>query len=142
MRWAFVIGLVCIAACSRAPSDATPRGALALFIAAMNDGSDANLEKAFAFMSEADRAALSKRAELATALSGKDYKGWQMIAPDRFYLNFAVQDGTLGMTETIHGDLATVHLKGRDGGTADVALRRESGHWRVVLGLAAGASSE
>ena len=129
--------LLGLCACSSAPSDETPSGALLMFLGAMerSDWNQEALREAYALLSADAREALEERAEMANALSGRDFEPWQMLAQGRFRLRFAPrQDG--GLSERIDGDRAVVVVTGsRDGERAEVPMVLEDGEWRVDLDI-------
>lgn len=133
-----VVG-VCVAslaACAPAPSDATPTGALRMFLRAMeNATSDATaLEQAFELLDAGARSALEQRARDASALAnGREFAPWEMLAQGRYRVRFAYAEYG-SMREHVVGDNAAVTVVGTDGSSrANVPLVREAGHWRVVL---------
>lgn len=123
------------AACSSTPSDETPSGALEMFLDAMlrSDWDQDALKEAYGLLSSDARDALRDRAEMANALSGRDFEPWQMLVQGRFRLRFAPrQEG--GMAERIDGERAVVVVTGeRDGERAEVPMVLEDGAWRVDL---------
>lgn len=131
-----VLGLAAlVAACSDAPSDTTPAGALTLFLEAMDRGAhdDTSLADAYRLLCGEAREALTHRAREATALGGgRDFEPWEMLAQGRFRPHFTPHT----MRERVQGDTATVIVTGVQAGErAEVPLRREDGHWCVVLAL-------
>ena len=129
-------GLLAVA-CSSAPSDETPSGALLMFLSAMerSDYNQEALREAYALLSKDAREALEARAEMTNALSGRDFEPWQMLAQGRFRLRFAPRQED-GLSERIDGDRAVVVVTGsRDGERAEVPMALEDGEWRVDLDI-------
>lgn len=124
------------AACSPAPSDETPTGALRMFLRAMElSGSDPlALQEAYGLLDAHARQALEQRARDASALAnGREFEAWEMFAQGRYRVRFAYAEYG-SMRERVDGDRATVTVTGTDGSSrAEVPLVREAGHWRVVL---------
>ena len=93
------------------------------------------LREAYRLVGASARAALARRAERATALSGRAYEPWQMLAQGRFRLRFSPASRG-GMRERVEGDHAVVTVTGEQPGQhAEVLLVREHGHWRVELSI-------
>jgi hypothetical protein len=128
------LALVTVAACSEAPDDETPSGALRMFLDAMERSSyePAAQEDAYRLLSEASRRQLEERASSATALSGREFEPWQMLVQGRYRLRFTPR----AMDEEIDGDTALVTVRGSgEGQRAEVPLVREDGRWRIKLEL-------
>ena len=127
-----------LAACSPAPSDETPTGALRLFLRAMEEsGSDSTaLESAYGLLDEHARQALEQRARDAGALAnGREFEPWEMLAQGRYRVRFAYAEYG-SMRERIDGERAIVTVEGASGtDRAEVPLVREAGRWRVVLAI-------
>ncbi len=130
--------VVALSACSPAPSDSTPTGALRLFLRAMEQaGSDPTaLETAFGLLDAHAREVLEQRARDASALAnGRQFAAWEMLAQGRYRVRFAYAEYG-SMRERVEHERATVTVVGTSGNDrADVPLVRESGHWRVVLDI-------
>lgn len=124
-----------LASCSSTPSDDTASGALQMFLDAMlrSDRDQDALREAYGLLSSDAREALEKRAEMANALSGRDFEAWQMLTQGRFRLRFSPRaEG--GMVERIDGERGVVIVTGsRDGERAEVPMVLEDGAWRVDL---------
>jgi len=124
--------------CSTAPTDDDPVGALRLFLAAMERSrtQPSAREQAFALLAEPSREALRRRARLATALAGgRDLEPYELLVPGRFRMRFSPRSGD-GFTAQVDGERATVVVRGRgEGERAEVGMRLEGGHWRVLLEL-------
>jgi hypothetical protein len=123
-----------LAQCSSPRAD-SPEDALAAWVAAMNAsrGDPSTRRRAFELLSQRARDNLSRRAELAAQLSGREVKPWEMLAPGRFALRFAFDRQQL--RARIDGDRATVTARGPRAEVAEVAMMREDGQWRVDLAL-------
>ena len=125
-------------ACSSAPTDETPSGALRLWLAAMDRaGQEPSARReAYALLASPARRRLRERAELATSLAGRDFHPWDMLAEGRYRLRFAPKEPG-GMRERISGERAVVIVTGsREWQVAEVPMRLERGKWRVDLALA------
>jgi hypothetical protein len=142
--------LLALAGCGASEGDA-PVEALARFIEAMDrSGQNESARKeAFTMLDETSQAALAERAHRSALVTGRPYEPWEMIAPGRFRLRFALAEHS-GMRATVSGDKAVVHVRGHVGvrgeegrQTATVPMLRQAGTWRVQLPLPAspGASS-
>jgi hypothetical protein len=130
-----MVGLVTSVACSSAPTDETPSGALRLFLAAMDRGAlePSARREAYQLLSTPARRRLRERSELATALAGRDFHPWDMLAEGRYRLRFAPKSAG-GMRERVSGERAVVIVTGaREGQVAEVPMRQERGRWRVDL---------
>lgn len=117
--------------------DSTPSGALRLFVDAMDRSDwDAHaLKDAYHLLAPATRAQLVARARRAEELAGRRLKPWELIAQGRFHLRFVPRDRG-GMVERIHGDHATIVVRGAGAGErAEVSMVREGRHWRLLLDL-------
>ena len=135
-----ILALVALAlgGCTKAPSDATPSGAVRLFLAALqrSERDPGALEDAYRLLSSPSRRALTERAHLAGSLGARDLEPWEMIVAGRSRATFAPARGARGMRESIQGERATVTVQSQDGErTAEVALVRERGRWRIVMEL-------
>ncbi len=136
-RMLIVLALLASAsACSDVPSDQTPRGALRLFLSAMERSEhdpDAQRE-AYALLSASTRRALAARAHDAETLGADGLEPWEMLVRGRYRQTFAPARGSRGMRERIDGDRARVVVTSEDGSRrAEVPLVREDGRWRIVL---------
>lgn len=131
-----VLLLIVLVACANEATDATPSGALRLFIGAMHRGAydPDGLHDAYDLLDSPAREQLARRAQLAGALAvGREFQPWEMLVRGRFQLRFAPARGA-GMHEEVHGDHATVIVRGTNGSeNARVPMTREGGHWRVSL---------
>lgn len=136
-RACLVLGLMLVAACSSTPTDATPKGALTLFLNSMQRGSydPDGLRAAYELLDASSRGALADRARLSGALSnGREFQPWEMLVRGRFQLRFSPEPG--GLTETITGENAVVTIRGAHASeVARVPMKREGGRWRVALDL-------
>ena len=137
-RWSLpAVALVLVAAgCEDVPTDETPRGALRLFIDAMerSERDHDALQEAYALLSRDTRRELTARAR--TALGGERLEPWDMLVRGRFRLTFTPGVRARGMRERIRGSRATVVVRDASGRRrAEVPLVREGGRWRIVLEL-------
>lgn len=134
-RLVVVMLVVLASACSSAPSDTTPEGALSLFLEAMGEAEDDPnaRERAYALLARETRQRLASRARLAGALSSRQFQPWEMIVEGRYRLRFRPRESR-GFEERIHGDRAIVIVRGEGRSErAEVPLVREAGKWRVYL---------
>lgn len=128
---------VWLAACDSPPSDETPQEALSLFLDAMSrsDRDPQGLEDAYALLAPSTREALQRRARRAGMLAGRDFEPWEMLAQGRFRLRFAPERAS-EMAGRRDGDEAVVVVEGAESEErAEVSMRREGEHWRVVLAI-------
>lgn len=125
-----------LGACSRAAPDATPEGAVRMWIEKMeSSGDDARaMKEAYQLLAPHARANLKDRAERASRGQGRRYEPYEMLAEGRFALRFRPK----AMTTRVEGDVATVDVRG-DGPDerASVRCAREGAAWRVELELPA-----
>jgi hypothetical protein len=127
--------LAALSGCSRAPPDATPEGAVRLFLDDMEDTSDdpQAVRQAYELLGPAARANLEQRAHRTSLLPGQRVAPWDMLAAGRFGLAFRPKT----MRSSIVGDRANVEVVGADPSTerANVVCVHEAGGWRVEPGL-------
>jgi hypothetical protein len=132
------IGLTAIssaAGCGR--SGDSPVAAVRHFLEVMERSRDQGpaLREAFQLLDAGAQAALIRRAERASTLSGRPYEPYQMLAQGRFVLRFTPASPR-GMTEHIQGDRAVVTVTGpRRADRAEIPLVREGGRWRIQLAV-------
>lgn len=136
MRAALAIPLL-LAACGRAPVEATPEGALDKFLAACEDAprDPQAAARAYAMLAPTSRKALELRAQRATAVTGRPVTAEQMLVPGFGPLRFEVSKTTTSIDkDDLH---ATVDVFGPDPHTqhAKIPLEREGAAWRVVLAI-------
>src|SRR5688500_7094446 len=83
--------------CEDVPTDETPRGALRLFLAAMerSERDPRALEEAYALLSTPTRRELAGRAR--ATLGGERLQPWDMLVRGRFRLTFTPAPGSRGM---------------------------------------------
>jgi hypothetical protein len=136
-RAAVAIFVVCApCACSRPPPDATPDGAVRLFLddmeAADEDDPQA-MRRAYDLLGPTARANLEERARRTSELQGRHVEPWQMLAAGRFGLTFRPKS----YKPATVGERATVEVLGADPTTehASVVCVHEAGGWRVEPGL-------
>lgn len=129
-RRALFLGLALLAACSRGSPDATPEGAVRLWLEKMESSSDDGraMREAYLLLGPRARANLKERAERASRGQGRRFEPHEMLAEARFGLRFRPKT----MTAHVEGDEATVDVRG-DGPDekATVHCTRENGGWRV-----------
>jgi hypothetical protein len=122
--------LVSLASCSRASPDATPEGAVRLWLETMESASDdpRALREAYAVLGPRARANLKERAERASRGQGRRYEPHEVIAEGRFGLRFRPK----GMRARIEGDHALVDVSGDSPEeVATVRCVREGNAWRL-----------
>jgi hypothetical protein len=138
LRHAAVLGVLSAAAlcgCTRPPRDATPEGAVRMFLDEMESSSDDTTatRRVYDLLGAASRANLSERARRTSQLQGRSVQPWDMLAPGMFGVAFRPK----AMRGAVVGDRATVDVFGEDPQTehASVLCVREHGAWRVEAGL-------
>ncbi len=133
-RLAVVIALALLG-CSHAPPDATPDGALKLFLDTMEEASDDPrlVHKAYDLLGPAARANLEERARRTTRKQGRPIEPWALLAAGRFAMSFRPK----AMRTSIVGDRASVEVLGADpeNERASVPCVHEAAGWRVEPGL-------
>ncbi len=130
-----VFGLVlAAAACTRTLPDATPEGAVRLFLEKMESASDdpRAMREAYQLLGPRAQKNLKERAERASKGQGKRYDPYEMLAEGRFGLKFRPRT----MSTRIEGDEAFVDVKGEAAEEhATVKCAKEGTAWRVELEL-------
>jgi len=132
-----LICVLCIG-CARDPAEIAPDAALTEFLSAVEASTHAPEQRKIAYecLDKASRQALSERAARTASLAGRKLKPWEMIVPGR--LSFAgLGRSGVRMEVRIDGDKATVRIPIEKRPPAEVAMVREEGRWRVVLGVSA-----
>jgi hypothetical protein len=121
--------------CSHAPPDATPEGAVKLFLDDMEQASDDPrlMRAAYGLLGPAARANLEERARRTSRLQGRQAQPWEMLAAGRFGLAFRPK----AYRPTRVGDRASVEVFGAapQAEHASVPCVQEAGGWRVEPGL-------
>jgi hypothetical protein len=119
-----------VVACSRPAADATPEGAVRLFVEKMESGSEDPhaMRDAYVLLGTHARANLKERADRASKGQGRRYEPHEMLAEGHFGLKFRPK----AMTSKIDGENAFVEVRG-DGPEerATVHCTREGAAWRV-----------
>ena len=122
---------LCVAACSRMPADATPDGAVRLFLDEMEAAQDDAREtrRAYDLLGPQARANLKERARRTSRLQGRQVEPWEMLAAGRFGVAFRPKT----MRSKVVGDRASVEVLGADprGERAMVVCVREGSGWRI-----------
>jgi hypothetical protein len=125
------LALALCAACSHPEPDATPEGALKLWLEQMEDSQDDTsvARQAYALLGPAARANLEARARRASQAQGRRTEAIDMLAAGRFGLRFRPKS----MRSTVVGDQATVEVLGADPASEHAIVKcvREGGGWRV-----------
>lgn len=124
------IAVALVAACSRAAPDATPDGALRLFLEKMEASSEnpRAIQEAYALLGPDARKNLEERARRTGQLQGRRVEPYTMLAEGRFGLRFRPK----AMKAAIAGDRATIDVVGDDPRErASVRCAREGAGWRV-----------
>jgi hypothetical protein len=126
-----------LAGCTHAPPDATPEGAVHLFLEDMEAASDDPrvMRRAYDLLGPASRANLEERAHHTSLLQGRQVAPWEMLAAGRFGLAFRAK----AMRSTVVGDRATVEVLGSEpterASVVCVHEGHEAGGWRIEPGL-------
>ncbi len=123
------------AACSHAPPDSTPEGAVRMFLDDMEAASHDPrvMKRAYELLGPAARANLEERAHRTSQLQGRQVAPWEMLAAGQFGLTFRPKT----MKAMRVGDRASVEVLGADAVNehASVVCVHEAGGWRVEPGL-------
>jgi hypothetical protein len=117
--------------CSRPPADATPEGAVRLFLDAMEGAeTDAHeMHRAYDLLGPAARANLEERARRTSRLQGRQAEPWDMLAAGRFGVAFRPRT----MRSKVVLDRASVEVLGADpqNEAATLVCVHETGGWRI-----------
>jgi hypothetical protein len=117
--------------CSRPPQDATPDGAVRLFLDAMEAAEDDGREmrRAFDLLGPTARANLEERARRTSRLQGRQVQPWDMLAAGRFGVAFRPKT----MRSKVVGDRASVEVMGADLQTqhATIVCVQKGAGWRI-----------
>jgi hypothetical protein len=125
---AFVLALAL--GCSRSAPDATPEGAVRLWLEKMETAADDGraMKEAYQLLGPRARANLKERADRASRGQGRRFEPYEMLAEGRFGLRFRPKS----MTSRIEGDDAWVEIRGDGGGeNATVKCTRDGPAWRI-----------
>ncbi len=129
-----VVAVPLLAGCSHPPADATPEGAVRLFLDDMDNGDDpAAMHRAYGLLGPTARANLAGRAHRTSRLQGRQVEASDMLAAGLFGLAFRPK----AMRGAVVGDSATVEVFGEDPQSehASVACVREAAGWRIEPGF-------
>lgn len=111
------------------PTDATPEGALRLFIQSMRRY---DRDQAFSLLAPASQNELRQRATEASRQAGREIEPAEMLIVERFVSRWEISE----MQAETDGDRATITALGAEPSQrAEVELRRVDGHWRLLLPL-------
>ena len=116
--------------CSRSAPDATPEGAVRLFVEKMESGAEdpRAMREAYQLLGPRARANLKERADRASKGQGRRYEPFEMLAEGRFGLKFRPK----AMSTKVEGDDAFVDVRGEGPEErATVRCVREAPAWRV-----------
>jgi hypothetical protein len=119
-----------LTACSRPAPDATPEGAVRLWLEKMETSADDGraTRDAYQLLGPRARANLEERAERASRGQGRRFEPYEMLAEGRFGLRFRPKT----MSARVEGDDAWVEVKGdRAEEHATVKCAREGASWRI-----------
>ncbi len=125
--WVF---LAIVLGCSHAAPDATPDGAVRLWLEKMELSTEDPrvMREAHALLGPSARANLEERAQRASRVQGRRVAAHEMLAEGRFGLKFRPKS----MSASTSGDQATVNVIGSDpADRATVLCVREPSGWRV-----------
>ncbi len=124
--------------CARDPAEISPDAALTEFLSAVEASTHAPDQRkgAYEWLDKSSRTALAERAARTASLAGRKLEPWEMIVPGRLGFSGIGRPG-VRMDVHIEGDKATVRIPMEKRAPAEVAMVREEGRWRVVLGLPA-----
>ena len=130
----FWLVLAC-AGCAHDPGELSPKQALVTFLTALDRGTHApeQLKIAYEWVDEKSQSALKRRADLAASLAGRSIAPWDMLVAGRSSFS-AYPVPTVAHVRS-DGDRASVSVQVEGRAQVEVPMRRESGRWRVVLGL-------
>jgi hypothetical protein len=134
VRRVALLSLVTALACSPAPPNETPEGAVREFVERMQGfaGDESDAKVLFDLLSQRARQNLEHRADRYGAASGKQIAPWAMIAPGRLAPRFLPR----AYSSQIVGKYALVEVVGvSDDQRAQVPCVREEEAWRVDLVL-------
>jgi hypothetical protein len=127
---ALTLVALAVAACTRTAPDATPEGAVRLFVEKMESGAEDphSMREAYQLLGPHARANLKERADRASKGQGRRYEPYEMLAEGRFGLKFRPKT----MNAKVDGEDAFVEVRG-DGPEerATVHCVREAPAWRV-----------
>jgi len=118
------------AGCTRAAPDATPEGAVRLFVEKMESGAEdpRAMREAYQLLGPHARSNLKERADRASKGQGRRYEPHEMLAEGRFGLKFRPKT----MSAKIDGDEAFVDVRGEGPEEhATVHCVREGPAWHV-----------
>jgi hypothetical protein len=116
--------------CSHTPADATPEGAIRVWIEKMESASDdpSKMREAYELLGPHARANLKERADRASRGQGRRFAPYEMLAEGRFGLAFRPKS----MKARIANDEARVEVRGESPDErAEVHCVRESGSWHI-----------
>jgi hypothetical protein len=129
--WGFVlVALLSAVGCTRAAPDATPEGAVRLFVEKMESGAEdpRAMREAYGLLGPHARSNLKERAERASKGQGRRYEPHEMLAEGRFGLKFRPRT----MTAKLEGEDAFVEVRGEGPDErATVHCIHEPAGWRV-----------
>lgn len=125
-----VLLLLVLASCSRGPPDATPEGAVRLWLEKMESSADDGhaMKEAYLLLGPHARANLKERADRASRGQGRRFEPHEILAEGRFGLRFRPK----AMTSRVSGDDAWVDVRG-DGPDEHATMKctHEGPAWRV-----------
>lgn len=128
---AFALALA-LAGCSRPAPDATPDGAVRVWLEKMEDSDEdpSAARDAYALLGPGARTNLAERAERASLAQGRRVDASEMLAEGRFGLKFRPKAMTV---KALSATDATVEVTGADPREEHASIRcaREGAGWRV-----------
>ena len=120
--------------CSHPPPDSTPDSAVRLFLDEMDLAGDdpKAIRRAYDLLGPVARANLAERARRTSALQGRQFEPWEMLADGLFGMAFRARV----MRPNVVGDRATVEVVGEGAQEhASVVCVREGTAWHVEPGF-------
>jgi len=135
-RFVLVFSVFYVTACGRAPSDATPEGAVESFLRALDDAprDPTAAARAYALLDPDAREALKARAARAAAIEGHPAPPESMLAPLWSPPRFEIESTKTTTLDVMH---ARVEVLGVDPQTqhATIPVVKEGERWRVVIAI-------
>jgi hypothetical protein len=127
--------LLALVACAADPGELSPKQALVAFLTALDRSSHApeQLKVAYDWLDQQSQASLKRRAELAASLAGHSIAAWDMLVAGRSSFSAYTVPAIARVRDEGERAFVTLQVEGKP--EIEVAMKREGGRWRVVLGL-------